>query len=117
MRLTNKWKCCKKEPSETGKKVLCQQQGDLYVAMRLGKYYVPIPFADHYFCKHLCFPETWSEIDFPEGLTGHIRIGVEGNEKLLTLSELEIENPQEFKEFFDMIIESIGTLKRNDDER
>lgn len=108
----NKWKCCKENPSETGKKVLCQQKGDLYVAMRIYEYYIPMPFADHYFCGHLCHPETWSEIDFPKGLTGHTRVALEGKMELVTLSQLEIDNPEEFKEFAEMIIFSLGTLKK-----
>ena len=107
-----KWKCCKTQPPETGKKVLCQQQGDLYVAMRLKKYYLPMPFSDHYFCSDLCFPESWSEIDFPEPLTGHIRVLVKNTEKLITLSELEVDFPDEFNHFANAMIKYIATLKR-----
>lgn len=106
-----RWKCCIKEPSETGKKVLVQRCGDLYVAMRIGKRYVPMPFADHYFCEHLCYPETWHEIPFPGKLTGHTRIAIpEHNYELMTLSELEVKNPEYFKDFTDMLIASIATL-------
>lgn len=92
--------------------MLCQRKGDLYVAMRIGKYYVPMPFADHYFCTHLCYPETWSEIDFPEGLTGLSRVFLPGKSELVTLSELEVDSPEVFKEFAEMLIGSIGKLKR-----
>lgn len=104
------WHDCEKDPSETGKKVLCQQKGDIYVAVRLGKYYIPMPFADHYFCSHLCFPETWSEIDFPEGLTGHFRVLVDGGE-LKKFSECEHEFPEIFNDLKKLLINSIGTLK------
>jgi hypothetical protein len=108
----SKWKCCKKEPSETGKKVLCQQKGDLYVAMRLYEYYIPMPFADHYFSSNLCYPETWCEIDFPERLTGLMRVLEPGKTDLITLAEFEKANPEEFKKFADALIDSLGTLEK-----
>lgn len=107
-----KWKCCIKEPSETGKKVIVQRQGDFYVAMRIGKRYIPMPFADHYFCSHLCYPETWIDITFPDKYTGHTRIALheEGYSRMLTLAQLEVEFPERFKEFSDMLIASIASL-------
>lgn len=107
----SKWKCCLKEPPETGKKVLCQRSGDLYVAMRIKEFYVPMPFANHYFCDRLCKPETWCEIDFPEGLTGHLRVGIQGTDEILKLSEVEFTHPELFNEFATPLIGSIGTLK------
>ncbi len=109
------WKCCKKQPPETGKKVLCFKEGDLYVAFRLGNYYIPMPFADHYFSRDLSFPETWSEIDFPQGITGHTTVAVDQDnyKNLMTLSELEVDYPEDFKIFSEMLIGSLGTLKRN----
>ncbi len=107
------WFDCVKQPSETGKKVLCQRHGDLYVAIRMGKYYVPMPFAEHHFCLHLCYPETWSEIDFPEGLTGHTRVFLPGETpQPITFSEAEVDYPDLFKQLYEGMIKSIGTLKR-----
>lgn len=102
------WKDCKKEPSEIGKKVLCQKDGDVYVAMRLEQYYIPIPFADHYFSKDLCDAETWCEIDYPGKLTGHLRIGING--EIIKISELREKYPDTYYEFFLMYKESIGTI-------
>lgn len=107
------WFDCVEQPSETGKKVLCQKNGDFYVAMRYGKHYVPMPFADHYFSSDLCFPETWQEIDFPEPYTGHCRISPTGYlSEVITMSECEVTHPKIYKEFTDALIASIGKLKR-----
>lgn len=108
----SKWKCCIKEPSETGKKVLCCHKGDLYVAMRIKDYYVPMPFADHYSSTHLSHPETWCEIDFPQGLTGHVRVEEVGGHEVITLSEAENRKWKVFEDFANMLISSIGKLKR-----
>ena len=108
----DKWKCCIKEPSETGKKVLCHRKGDIYVAMRIKNYYVPMPFADHYTSTDLCHPETWCEIDFPEGLTGHVRVGNRGGGEIITLSEAENRKWDIFEDFCKLLISSIGILKR-----
>lgn len=111
-----KWKCCIKEPSETGKKVLVQHKGDIYVAMRIRNFYIPMPFADHYFCSHLCYPETWWDIPFPDHLTGHTRIGLpeiygdKNSRILMKLSEVEVEYPELFNQFADMIISSIASI-------
>ena len=106
------WKCCKKDPSETGKKVLCHRKGDIYVAMRVMQYYLPMPFCDHYFCDDLCFPETWSEIDFPPGLTGHLRVVMPDNSNIISLSEMEVDYPHEFHEFASTMIKSIASLEK-----
>ena len=102
------WFDCVKEPSETGKKVLCVKNGDLYVAIRLGKYYIPMPFADHHFCIDLCAPEKWCAIDFPDNLTGHTRILHPDSEKLITLSECEIDYPEIFHELAQGLINKMG---------
>lgn len=109
----SKWKCCKKEPSETGKKVLCNHKGDLFVAVRLKNSYVPMPFADHYFSPSLSQPDCWCEIDFPEGLTGHIRVMPEGlDSDIITLSECEVDYPETFNDFASSLISSMGKIKK-----
>lgn len=109
------WKDCVKEPSESGKKVLCQHSGDFYVAQRLGKHYFPIPFNEHPNAEYLCFPETWCEIDFPEPYTGLIRIAVEDeetkNEYLISISEAEVDYPEFYKKFYSTILSTLGSLK------
>ncbi len=112
----SKWRCCKKDPPETGKKVLCQRRGDLYVAVRLKQYYLPMPFCDHYFCDDLCYPDSWSEIDFPEGLTGYFRVLMPDRNEVITLSEMEVDYPEKFKEFAGSLISSIATLKKPEDK-
>lgn len=105
------WYDCVNEPSETGKKVLCLKHGDFYVAIRLGKYYVPMPFADHYFCLDLCTPEKWCAIDFPDNLTGITKVFQLYSNKLITLSECEIDYPDIFQEIAQSLINNMGKLK------
>lgn len=109
-----KWRCCKNDPPETGKKVLCHQKGDIYVAYRLLDRYIPTPFVDHYFSPNLSYPETWSEIDFPEGLFGRLMMGISGEDELLSLAEFEVKYPEEFRGIAKMLIDSMGTLKKPD---
>lgn len=92
----NKWKCCVKEPSELGKKVLCFDKGDCFVAMRFDDYYIPIPFASHHFSFQLSKPEMWCEIDFPEGYNGHITMSVDGG-RMLNMTQLKEREPQAYK--------------------
>ena len=108
----NIWNDCKKNPSELGKKVLCQREGDFYVATRIEEYYIPLPFADHYFCKVLCYPETWTEIHFPEPYTGYIRAMPIGCDEMLDLSELKRIFPETYWQFVRPIIDSIGKIPR-----
>ena len=113
--MKSKWFDCVKQPSETGKKVLCCRRGDFYVAVRIKNCYIPMPFADHYFSPDLCFPELWSEIDFPEPYTGIYRVAPKGDiNSSIALSECEIDYPEIFKEFCEIIMGSIGKLKIND---
>ena len=108
-----KWKDCVKEPSELGKKVLCQKHGDFYVAMRMDEYYIPMPFIDHYFCKDLCTPETWCEIDFPEPYTGYVRMAPEGlGSEIMKLGDLKERYPEIYRAVADPLIASIGKLPK-----
>lgn len=106
-----KWRDCVTDPSEIGKKVLCIRRGDVYVAIRFEEYYVPMPFADHYFSTDLCKPEKWCEIDFPEPYTGYIRVMPEGiNGRVIKMSEARELNLESYWEFARKLIDSIGKI-------
>jgi hypothetical protein len=107
--MNSEWRDCVKDPPETGKKVLCFLEGDIYVAYRLGKYYVPMPFIYHYFSKQLCFPEKWSAIRFPEEYNGTTLLAVNGS-KAVTLAEFEVDYAEDFKEFAEMLVNNIGIM-------
>jgi len=107
--MSSDWRDCVKDPPETGKKVLCFLEGDIYVAYRLGKYYVPMPFIDHYFSYQLCLPEKWSAIRFPEGYDGTTLISV-NRSKMVTLAEFEVDSPEDFELFAQMMVNDIGTM-------
>lgn len=107
------WNSCTEKPSVTGKKVLCLKSGDFYTAVRFGRYYFPFPFVDHYFSSELCFPDAWQEIDFPEGYTGEFKIAVNGDiENAITLAEAEVDYPEIYRDLFQMLLSSLGTLKK-----
>lgn len=111
----DKWKCCIKEPSELGKKVLCERNGDFYVCMRLEEYYIPMPFVDHYFSIDLCKPNKWCEIDFMEPYKGYMYVCPDGNiDNKMTLQEAKEKHPEIYYRFAETVIKSIGTLKKND---
>lgn len=105
------WKDCTTEPSEIGKKVLCQRKGDFYVAMRIEDHYIPMPFADHYFSKDLCFPEKWSEINYPDSYTGYIKVAPEGDLKnIIKLSEAKEKFPDVYWKFVKPLLHNIGKI-------
>jgi hypothetical protein len=109
--MNSKWKDCVKEPSEIGKKVLCERNGDLFVAVRIEEYYIPMPFADHYFSKDLCKPTRWCEIDFPGELTGYYRVCPKGDgTEVIKLSECREKYPEIFWDLANAMINSIGKI-------
>jgi len=114
----NKWKCCKTNPPELGKKVLCEIEGDIFVAQRYEDYYIPIPFADHPFAKQLCHPNYWCEIDFPKQLHGYTKVAPssDGNEspaeiynRSITMDEYKRVAPEDYQKLADALISSIGS--------
>ena len=94
--MMTKWKCCIKEPSELGKKVLCFDNGDCFVGMRFDDYYIPIPFAGHYLAFQMSKPKFWCEIDFPEGYNGRITMSVDGG-RMLNMTQLKEREPDAYK--------------------
>lgn len=91
-----------------GKKILCLNKGDVDIRQRFGPYWSPIPYLDSEF-TNLDAPEMWSEFDLPNGLTGLIRILVEGN--LLTIDELEFKYPKQYEEIVRLQYEYFITKK------
>jgi hypothetical protein len=78
------------ELPEQGKKILCMDQGDFYVAQRFGPYWFSIPFYDS---KHSRYnpPEKWAKIDFPKPYKGCVEVFVEG--KMYSIDEIEKFHP------------------------
>lgn len=102
------WNCCKTNPPEEGKKVLCRIGGDFYVAYRMKDYYIPMPFVTHVFAKRLCKAEEWQEIDFPKKYHGKLYIMEKTEGEAFTLAELKHENPKLYNDLCDRMIDSIG---------
>lgn len=105
------WFRCQEDPPETGKKVLVCCKGDIYVAMRFFNVYLPMPFFDHYHSTVLSKPEIWSEIDFPPGLDGKMRIMADG--RMMEMPEWEEKFPEEYVKFANNLIACIGSLKQH----
>jgi hypothetical protein len=113
MKINNKWRDCITDPPEIGKKVLCERKGDLYVAIRIEQYYIPMPFADHYFSKDLCNPQKWQEISFPDHLTGYFRVRPNGpDNELIKLSECKEKFPDIYMDLAKAFIGSIGKIPK-----
>jgi hypothetical protein len=109
------WFDCVTQPPELGKKVLCMNRGDIYVAMRFEDKYLLWPFSEHYLAKDLLYPEIWCEIDFPPGYTGHLKVSLTGDiEDALTLEELKLVDEKSYFDFIESILKSVGSLKRKE---
>ena|ERR1700679_1404767 len=101
-----KWiKTCLRLPPQ-GKKILYFDEGDCWVAVRIGKYWFPWCFTDSKFCRFNS-PELWSFIDFPGNFEGLVRVGDNiGN--LVTLDQLEKSDPDIYNGFLEMILSSVN---------
>ena len=100
------WISPKKKLPPQGKKILCFDKGDIYVALRFGKYWFPIPFLDARFATHL-EPELWADIVPPEGYTGLIRTVVK--ERMYNMDELEINHYDSYKILVDGFLKAMNT--------
>lgn len=107
------WFDCVTQPPELGKKVLCMNKGDVYVAMRFEDKYLLWPFSEHYLAKYLLYPEMWCEIDFPKGYSEYLKVSLTGNiEDALTMEELKLVDEKTYFAFIEPLVKCIGTLKR-----
>jgi hypothetical protein len=107
----NKWKDPKIEKPEQGKKVLCEHEGDLYVAQRFGDYWFPIPFIDSKYSRYFP-PNLWQEINFPNSLSGKLLVKI--NLKLHDIDELEKKYPDVYVEIVNALLETFkNSLKDN----
>ena len=105
------WKFCGIENPPQGLKVLCMHKGDLYVAQRFGKYWFSIPFYSCEFSRYF-EPDMWQYIDFPESLTGLMKVKVEGEEALFTIDELQKKYPTEYIAIVQSFKKSFDKKKR-----
>lgn len=104
------WRCCVEDPSELGKKVLCMHKGDFYVAYRFEDVYIPMPFADHPHSKHLCKPEKWQEIDFPEPFTGYVRLVLDDIAgESFTIEKVKKHHPEIYHSMVDSMKKILGS--------
>jgi hypothetical protein len=107
----SEWFECKKKQPELGKKVLCHKLGDIYVAMRLENYYIPVIFENHKYSKYLCDPDLWCEIDFPNELTGYFMVAPKGLQgSILNLTECKSLHPDIYWELANKMINFIKNL-------
>jgi len=90
-----KWFNPKEKLPEQRKKVLCIENGDIFVLQRFKNFWFSLPFSDSQYSRFHP-PKLWSEIDFPEPLKG--KMYVLFNKKLIDMDEYEKEDPKGFDE-------------------
>jgi len=78
-----------------GKKVLCFDNGDIYVRHRFKDYWFPIHYIDSE-SDNADEPEFWQEIDFPPGFYGYMQVFHAG--EFYKIDEWEKLNPDDFNE-------------------
>lgn len=83
---------------DQGKKVLCMKDCCFYVAQRFADIWCQIPFTDSEFA-FFDPPELWQEIDYPNGITGYLLVGLKRSKKLYTIDELEKKFPESYDDF------------------
>ena len=105
----NYWHSPKDKLPEQGKKILCMDGGDFYVAQRFSIYWLQIPFTDSALA-YTTPPEMWQEIEFPCGLRGKTYLSVDGAE--YDVDELEQNFPDVYAEFIEMMRK--GSEEKND---
>ena len=103
------WFDSKNNPPPQGTKVLCFDEGDLWVAQRFREYWFPIPFCDSRLAQYKA-PELWQSVNFPDGYKGKIMFQLEGEDDLMDVEAIEKENP----EFLTRLIEC---MKKQMDDR
>jgi hypothetical protein len=98
-----KWYKPDKKKPEQGKKILCMDKGDFYVAQRFGNYWFSIPFHDSIYSRYFP-PEMWAEISFPEPYTGYLRVMVYG--EMMFIDELEKKDPEVYKNTVEFMLKA-----------
>ena len=98
-----------------GLKILCFNDGDVWVCRRLnykGKdYWVEIPYGGKHGSILTDEPKYWAKPDYPEGFTGYMKLAVE-DEEPITIDEFQNKYPDQHKEFVEMIMSQSVKQKR-----
>lgn len=97
------WYSPKVKKPPQGKKILCMQKGDFYIAQRFKDHYVPIPLADSRFAFK-GEPTLWTEIDFPSGYHGIMYVQIK--EQLFNIDQLEENHSHIFDELVKVILKA-----------
>jgi len=101
-----KWnKTCEKLP-EQGKKILCFDNGDVWIAQRFDKYWLEIPFTDSKYAKQK-IPDMWSEINFPDPYKGYLLFKNKECGELLNVDEFKKKHPYQYKEFIETYVKKM----------
>jgi hypothetical protein len=108
----HKWIDVRERLPEQGKKVLCCDHGDYYVAQRLRECWFQIPFIDSKYST-ISPPEYWQEIEFYGVNKGYMV--VKSGDKLLKFDELEIENKTMYNFFIESILNDFMHYKKKRD--
>ncbi len=101
----NEWISPKDKLPEQGKKVLCCDKHDYYVAQRFGKYWLQIPFTDSYFATTE-MPEYWQEINFHGEDRGYLNILYD--DEFITCDEYEKLSEVDYNLFISNWVKMLG---------
>ena len=104
--ISKKWISPNDELPSQGKKILWLCDGDVQLAQRYNKFWLPMPFISHRHCN-IHPPDLWQDIQLPEPMTGKIFIQVKGYNRMIDVDELEFMEPEVYKDMINMFLESV----------
>lgn len=93
---------------DQGKKILCMNKGDFYVAQRFANIWAQIPFTDSIYASFEA-PQLWQEIDYSDGYSGYVKIKFKDKDtKFYTIDEIEKKFPEKYAKFIDDLKKHLG---------
>lgn len=104
-------KFSKYNPPPQGLKIVCFRKGDLWIARRYEykkeSYYIEIAYNGT-IALITDTPDYWMQLELPEGYSGFMKAKIDGDERLMTLDEIQLSNPDAHQELVELFI---GPLK------
>lgn len=98
-----------------GLKILCFNDGDVWVCRRLnykGKdYWLEIPYGGRHGSILTHAPAYWMKPDYPDGFTGYIQIALEGEDPMI-LDEFQEKHPKDHAKFVKSILDTSTKPKK-----
>ena len=96
----NDWQSPKVQLPPQGRKILWFKNGDLFVAYRLGDKYLCVSPKGSGLLEP---PSLWMLAPLPDPYEGLMRVVLKSGGDLITIDELELNSPIEYREFLDYL--------------